>query len=190
MRKLETREDAERKDRRNKIIIGVVLVVVMLLSTLGYSLMSGNKNNEEVATVNYNGLDFYKQGDFWAVNIQNNVFYFSYLPNETDSNSIKKSIQDYSGKPLYFTGRGLAEQEILRNLQVVVGRAQFACLEEINCTEDLPVKNCSSNVIIIKEQAVTKSIINQEENCVFIITNSSDSVRAADSFLYKILGIK
>lgn len=190
MRKLETKYDQEKKDRRNKIIIGVILVAVMALGPLGYSLRSGNKNSEGVEKVSYNGFDFYKQGDYWQTVISGNNFYFSYLPNETESISIKRSVQDYSGKPLYLASRGLAEEEILRNLQYAAERTQFACLEDSNCTEDLPIKNCSSNIIIVKEQAVTKSIVNQEDNCIFILANSSEIVRAADSFLYKILGIK
>ena len=46
MRRIETQEKIAAKDKRNKIIIGIVLAVIMLLSTLGYSLMSGEKTSK------------------------------------------------------------------------------------------------------------------------------------------------
>jgi len=187
MRRIETREEIERKGRRNKILIGVVLAGIMLLSTAGYSLMSGDKTNGSAEKVNYNGIDFLKNGDLWTANVQGNPVYFSYLPNETRQVSVAKTLSDYSGKPLYFTGNGLAEQEITRNLGSFVSRMQRACFQDENCTGNLPIKNCSSNIIIIREQDIGSNIIRAEENCIYIISN--DTMRDADAFMYKIFGI-
>lgn len=190
MRKLETREDIEKKEGRNKRIIGIVMAVILLFSTAAYAFSSffgSNENNTN--KVKYNGLEFTWQGSLWTTEINGNNFYFSYLPNETGSISTTKSINDYSGKTLYFTENSLARQEIERNIGSFLARnPQLACLEGSNCTGNLPVKNCSSNIIIIKEEYIIGSPIREEENCVFI--SSNDSLRDADSFLYRILGIK
>lgn len=189
MRKLETREDTERRERRNKIIIGIVLTAIMLFSTIGYAFFSGNKNTEEKIKASYNGRDFFMQGNYWVTEINGNQFYFSYLPNETRSISLKKTIDDYVNKPLYYTGESPAMQEILSNLASSTGKnPQKACFQDENCTENIPFKNCSSNLIIIKEQDIGINPIREEENCIFIFSN--DTVRDADAFLYKILGIK
>lgn len=188
MRRIETKEDSERKDRRNKIIIGVLLVVLMLFSTAGYAFFSGNRDSEEVIKVSIDGRDFYEQGNYWVTLIDGNPFYFTYLPNETQSINLGKRVIDYTGKTLYFTKRGLAEEEIARNLENIAGKIWFACLEYENCTENWPIKNCTSNLIIIKEQDIGSNIIREEDNCVFILSN--DTERDADAFVYRVLGIK
>lgn len=186
IRRILTREDIEKKDRRNKTIIGVVLAVIMLLSTAGYAFF-GNPNSEnEGKKANYNGYEFLQQGDFWMMQTAGKTFYFSYLPNETRDFSVKKELVSYVGKPLYFIKNGAGEQEIMRNLGNFAERIQLACMEEENCTDNLPVKNCTSNMIVMREQEVNN--LAEEENCMFIISN--ESVRDADAFLYKLLGIK
>jgi hypothetical protein len=187
MKRIETRDEQERKDRRNKIIIGSVLAVVMLLSTLGYSLMSGEKTSSVVEKASYNGLDFYRQGDYWQTTISGNNFYFSYLPNETRKLNLARTLKDYSGKPLYYTDSGLGIGEIARNLGSFVTRVQKACIDYENCTEDIPAKNCSNNILIIREKYIGGNPVVLEENCVFIFSN--DTVRDADAFLYRIFGI-
>ncbi len=189
MREIETREKVERRERRNKIIIGIVLSVLMILGTAGYSFLSGGEDNgESIGKVSYNGNDFYRQGDFWQVNLEGKAFYFKYLPNETRNIVLKKTLVDYSGKPLYFTKNGAAEQEISQVLGNFASRIQLACYAGDNCTENLPVKNCSSNLIIIEDKVVGKNPIIEEDNCVYIFSN--DSVRDADAFLYTLLKLK
>ena len=188
MRKIETKEDVERKDRRNKIIIGVALVVLMLFSTAGYAFFSGDKNNGATSgKVNINGKEFYNQGNYWATTIDGKSYYFTYLPNETGSISLKKSISDYSSKTVYFTEQGIAEGEIAQNFANFAGKIAFACRENENCTENWPIKNCSSNLIIINEQYAGNNLVVAEDNCVFITSN--DTVRSADAFIYRVLGI-
>ena len=187
MRKIETKDNTERKDRRNKIIIGVVLVVLMLFSTAGYAFFSGDKNSGGTAKISIDGRDFYAQGNFWTTSIDNKPYYFTYLPNETGSISLNKKMSDYSGKTVYFAKTGLAEDEIARNLGNFAGRIGFACMENENCTENWPIKNCTSSLIIIKEQDVGSRVLRAEDNCVFIISN--DTIRDADAFVYRVLGI-
>lgn len=189
MKQIETQQNKEKKESRNKTIIGIILAVIMLLSVAGYGLLSSEKTSEISNEVKYNNLNFYKQGDLWQTEISGYNFYFHYLPNETSSINTKKTLNNYSGKPLYFTGEGEAEQEIARNLysNKFVLRIQKACLQNENCTENLPVKNCSDNVIIVREEQ-DSSIIREEDNCIFIISN--DTIREADAFLFRILGIK
>jgi len=187
MRRLETQGEKEKKEHKRKVVIGVILGVIMLFGTAGYAFMGFGRNSDDSEMkVTYNGLDFYSAGDYWQLNAGQNVFYFSYLPNETRGVILEKTAQDYSGKSLYFIEDSVAAQEISRNLGSFADRMSFACFEGTNCSDDLPIKNCSSNVIIIKESNF--SAITEEDNCVYIMSN--DSVRDADAFLYRIFGIK
>ena len=192
IKKIESKEEREKREGRNKRIISLIVGIVLVVSIVGagFSLFLGNQgDSSSIKKVKYNDLDFYSQGDLWQTQISGQTFYFHYLPNETLTTNIKKTLQDYSGKPLYFVGNDAAEQEIAANLANYVLRIQQACLKYTNCTENLPVKNCSDNVIVISEkQGQINPIVTQEDNCIFI--SSNDTVREADSFLYKILGVK
>jgi hypothetical protein len=190
MKNIETREIIEKKERRNKRIISIAIGVIMLLSTAGYAIVSMEKTDTSgnVKTT-YNGLNFLKENEVWKTNINGKEFSFNYLPQDTANLSIKINWQDYRGKPLYFTDSGEAEAKIATNLQGIAERFQQVCLKEKRadkCEGNLPEKNCSSNIIVIKENETRE--IYQQGNCTFIISN--DTLRDSDAFLYKILGIK
>ena len=75
-------------------------------------------------------------------------------------------------------------QEISNNIGKYIQRFNEACLQGENCTKDVPTKDCSSNIIIFEIGNETK--VYSEQNCVYIV---GDSIKGADAFLYKILGI-
>lgn len=187
IRKIETKEDRERKEKRNKVVLGIILVVIMVLSTAGYAFFGRENTESQEGKVRYNNLDFYLRGNLWEVDISGTKFYFHYLPNETRMISIKKTLRDYQGKTLYFTRDEIAEQEIAGNLKNFVSRINPnpVCLPDTNCTEDSPEKNCTDNIIIIQERDFAN--VAEEDNCVFIFSN--DTLKDADAFLYKILGV-
>jgi len=189
MRKILTQGEKEKKETRNKLIIGLVLVAIMVLSTVGYSFFSGSEDAR--AEMSYNGIKFVlNENNLWQFKIQNFEFLTSFNPQETENISapVLKTISDFYGKPLFFVGSGEAKQEIERNLGDFTSRVQEACIEEKNCKEELPIKNCSDNIIIIEEKEDVK--ISQEENCVFIFSPYDEQVRAADAFIFKVLGVK
>jgi len=186
MRKIVSREYIEKKQSRDRMIIGLVLISLMILSTAGYAFYSSDK--KDIEKINYNGFEFVRNNGFWDLEVSGQKFSFQYLPNESFDIEInlQKSLADYTGKVLYFSEKSLGSQEILMNIGRYVERAQLACFEE-SCEDDLPIKNCSDNFIIFRESNFSK-IVN-ENNCVYIISNFEDQVRSSDAFLYKILGI-
>lgn len=194
MRKITTLEEKEKRDTRNKVIIGLVLVALMIFSTAGYSFFSGSR--EEKEEIDYNGKEFVLEDNgFWSFNIENARFLTQYNPKETENISVPvfMTTNDYYGNPLYFSGQSsvAAKQEIARNLQNFASRMQDVCINrgDLECeTEDLPTKDCSKdNIIIIKESEDIK--VSQEEKCIFIFAPYEEQIRAADAFLFKILGI-
>ncbi len=183
MRKIKTAEEIARKQKRNQWLVGIVLVGLLVISSAGFSLMSSDeKNGSEV--VEEKGLKFYRQEGYWVSSIGDQAFRFSYLPSEVENISIlgNYSLEDYSGLPLYFVGESEATYEILTNLARYVERYQEACFNNSSCEGNLPIKDCSSNLIIFEEG----DGVYKEENCVFI---ESNSVKTADAFLYNVLGI-
>jgi len=197
VRRLSSKEDEERKRKRNMYIVGGILIFVLLFSTLGYSLQSGGStdngsNTDTSIKVNYKGYEFNYQNNYWVLQLGDLVFGFAYNPQQTEDGTTLEnisSISKYSGQPLYISSVSpSAEQEVYRNLDQIVLRRQYACLEGENCTGDYPTKTCEDNFIIIK-QDIVNSIV-EEDNCVYIIGKYEDLPKLTDEFLFKIMGIQ
>ena len=202
MRKITTRGDLTKQKKRKQIIVGLILVGVMGFSTIGFAFQNTlgqgpanprNDNNQEGGNpyfVEYNGYEFIlssQQLGLWILG--NGQFGFSYTPNQVERIPGEvNSINSYYGKTLYVSSVSEgAEAEIYRNLDSIILRRQYACLSEENCEENLPVKTCEDNFIIIEEAEISEIV--QVNNCVFIRGPQEDLPKLADEFLFKIIGV-
>lgn len=188
MRKITSKKDAEKKQKRNNTLIGIILVIVMLFSVIGYGFM--DTSSEGKKKIEYNGFEFINSEGYWFLKKGDSNFRFIYNPLETEGTSVKslKTLENYLDKPLYVSSESVdAEYEILGNLQQFVQRAQYACLEK-ECEENLPVKTCEENFIII--ELGEENEITQKENCVFIKGKEEDILKISDEFLFNILGVR
>lgn len=188
MRRIETKEQKDKKIRRNQIIIGVILILLMVLSTAGYAVFNRDPNQIS-GKFKYNNFEFKNENGYWTTNINDLNYYFLYTPNDVNKRElILNSINNYHNKPLYINSENFeARQNIIRNLYYISSNIQDACLEGEKCSnEELPVKNCNDNFIIIKEG---EEKIYQENNCVFISGSYENLQLLTEEFIYKILGI-
>jgi hypothetical protein len=191
MRKIISKKTEGKKNRIKQIVVGVLLVFIMVLSTVGYSLNSWGK--EETKRVLYNGVEFILENDLWNAKIGNFNFLFLYNPTETEKiDSELKYVNEYANLPLYiYSEDSDATMEVYKNLfyyNNIVERVQEACPLNESCSSEIPVKNCTNNFIIIRESE--KKEIKQEENCVFIFDKKEELAKTTDSFLFNILGIQ
>ena len=184
MRKIRTQADADRKMKRNNLIMGVVLVGLLVLSTLGYSLISSD--SEDDSKVSEFGVDFFRVSGMWRAEIGGVVFWFQNLPSEVSDVVVNGSFDfnSYVNQPLYFVSPNEGASEVLNNLGDVVLRYQEACFGNVSCGGDLPMKSCDDNLIIF--ESGNNSMVYRNESCVFIV---GDAVKATDAFLYKVLGV-
>jgi hypothetical protein len=189
MRRILTKKQQKRKERFNQIIVGIVLIFLMMLSIIGYSLIGRNSDEEQGEKVIYNGIEFINKNGFWVVALEDTQLIFKYNPQEVEKiDSLVNNLNSYYNQPLYIYSENTeASNEIYKNMNPFVERMQNACLEE-GCGEDLPVKNCSNNFIIIREKNITG--INQNQSCVFIEGPKENLVRLTDEFLFKVFGIE
>ncbi len=188
MRKIISKQEEDKKRTRKQFIVGGVLIFIMLFSVIGYSFQGKEKDN--VKKINYNGVEFIQQDNFWITKQGRLNLAFKYNPYEVEKITFNiNKLEDYYGKPLYlFSENSEANLEIYRNLDQIVQRIQFACLENQECKDKtLPVKTCDDNFIIIKKGNSTEII--QNENCVFIYGNQENLTRLTDSFLFKAIEI-
>jgi hypothetical protein len=189
MRKIISKKELEKRKKRNSWIVGIVLVFLMILSTLGYAF-TGSESSENGERITYNGINFINQNNFWFAQIENLQFTFSYNPLQVEEQDvILNSLESYYNKPLYIVSEdSSASSEIYNNLNPFVLRMQNACLENETCEEDFPIKNCEDNLIVIRETNFTKIV--QKENCVFIEGPLDEIVETTDEFLFQLLNIR
>ena len=189
MKRLRAKGSEAKKQKKNQTIIGIVLIFVMFGSVFGV-IVGSFGNREDSSKVEYNGFEFIKQSNFWILELGDLDFMFKYNPNEVEKiDSELKYLNHYYDKPLYISSENNeATYEIASNLGQITLRMQNACLNETNCKEDLPLKTCEDNFIIIKEKNQTNII--QDNNCVFIQGPKENLTMISDEFLFHILGIR
>jgi hypothetical protein len=167
------------------------MISLLVLSTIGYSLIGGGGGDSE-SYITENGIDFFYNGGVWKIEVKGAVFGFNYLPSEVSDVFVEGNynLEKYSGQPLYFVGESENFVEILKNIGQYSLRYQEACLDEELCEGDLPLKDCSFNVFIFQENDDAMSIssgrVYQNESCVYFV---GDPLKTADAFLYRVLGI-
>lgn len=182
MRKIISKHHSEKKSRRNRMILGLVLIFIMFFSVAEYALFGQDPGEDAIQgttnTNTYNGFQFLEQNGYWILNIEEKSFIFSYNPNEVQRiNSVVNPIENYNGKVLYLVSNSsTVKSEIRANL------AQFT-----NGIIENDKENCTQNTIIIKEGNENK--ISPKENCVYIEGKNEDLIKITDEFLFKLLEI-
>jgi len=199
MRKIKTKSDEIKKQKRNQLIIGIILVFVMLGSVFGVIVNSFGQDSGNQRVV-YNGILFNEQNGFWIVEKDNFNLVFKNNPEQVENiNAELKPIENYYGKPLYiYSENSEAELEIYRNLfyqNNIVQRMQPACLNKNNslnlsldCGSELPIKSCENNFLIIVEGESNRII--QKDSCVLIESPTENLTKATDEFLFNLFGIR
>lgn len=207
-----SREEIERKEKRNKMVLGIILAALMLLSTAGYALLNYQSGNNSQNTDNfgspngqvieYKGVKFVGQeSGLWAFQIEGNTFYSSYTPEEVKGIITPYiTLQSLAGQTVYYSGDILAISEIISNINPYLLRSQEACLRQTNssqnddeksCEPNLPVKNCDNNFIITEEvEEGETSRITINNKCIIIKSKNTELLKSADALLFRILGIQ
>ncbi|MCK4553167.1 hypothetical protein KAT80_03105 [Candidatus Pacearchaeota archaeon] len=200
MKKIRTKYSEAKKQKRNQMIVGVILVFVMFGSVFGVIVGSFGQDKED-KNIEYNGIEFVEQNGFWFASKGNLNFVFRNNPKQVKKiGSELNYFNNYEGKPLYiYSEHYEAELEVLRNFfyqNQIVQRVQPACLDEeedifnqtTECDVNLPIKNCENNFIIIRESNDTKIV--QNKNCVFIHGEKENLTKITDEFLFNVFGIR
>jgi len=190
MKRIQTRAEFEKREMRNKRVIGIVIIALMTLSTAGYAFFSGDSTITS-QKIKYNNIDFLLQDDGrWHFIVDNTEFATYFNPNEVKNITVQGNpvLEDYSNLPLYlhFENNNEIQQEILYNLNGVYLRANPFCFSDENCT--WVEKSCyDNNLIIIKESST--SLISKNIKCVYLYYNETEGLKVADAFVFKLLKI-
>ena len=199
MKKIITRAEREKIKKRNQLLMGVILVILMVFSTIGFAL-SGRTNSQESEVMEYKNIKFIREGGYWRFNYNNKEFISRYNPVEVKDINVPISLrlEDFFNKPLYLSGNS---PEVFGEINIFmrdfVERINLACIEEekesnkTDICENLPIKDCKKdNIIIVKESKINESErIYQEDKCIFIESSIENQTLYGDALLFKIFDI-
>ena len=192
MRKIQSVEEAAKKQRRNKIAVGIVFIFLLIFSSAGFAFHGfgtgggsrgggGPDLGEDIGE----GFSLQFNGEYWIYNVEGQQFYLSDHYRELEDISVNsaKNLGDFISLPLYISSENQDElNKISFNLGRYASRIQEACHE--SCEQDLPEIECESgeNLIVFIESEEDK--IYDGGSCVFI----EGSGAAVDAFLFDLLG--
>jgi hypothetical protein len=183
MRKIKSREEIEKSQKRAKVIAGGVLIFLMVFSTAGFAFF--NREDSSFSEDEQGGnSNYYFNGQYFVYRINGQEFYFTNNLELTQiiPVDINIAVGNYAGSNIYLAfDNDIIANEISQNLGRYAERIQMACYG--SCEKDLPEKECDENLIIWKESEAGR--VYQEENCIFI----EGDLIAVDAFLYNVLGI-
>ena len=192
MRRIISKQQESQKRKRNQLIAGGVLIILMVFSILGYSFQGKVVDDSQNEGLNYNGLNFVQRNGFWILRLPgiNKDFVFAYNPKQVEEipvNGSIKNLNNYLQKPLYISSQDIMAEAEIRNNIFGFERIQSACFEKDCKDKNLPTKTCRDNFIIISES--NKTEILQKDNCVFIQGKKEELVKLTDRFLFAVLEI-
>ncbi len=205
MKHLETQTQKEQRERKRSRYLGFFLLILMVLSTAGYAILSYSSTAPPPSPT----TDAYGRS---PLTVNGQTLYLTYSATEVANTSlnITSSLREYIGNSLYLSAENpTTVYEISSTLGRFASKIQEACYG--SCQKNLPEKNCSQPFIIIMENSVdcatrfqnspdrefdTKSNktnqilcnetesseVRQEDQCIFI----TGDLRAVDAFLYHI----
>jgi hypothetical protein len=197
MRSILDKDSEKKKQKQGIVILGIILVLLMVFSTLGYAFYGSLQNQRGGGeSVEHNGIEFENQGNGWKFDIDGYEFLTRFNPLEVSNISvvISSSLNEISSDKLYFSSSSLIDlpqsgvSEIAFNLQDFLLRTNLACLDE-SCEENYPIKNCTDSNIVIFEEDSGFTRIRQEEKCIYVHYAEGEELRATDALIFKLLEI-
>jgi hypothetical protein len=161
----------------------------MIFSTIAYSFMSRGRDPNTKKAFLYNGIAFVQNQEYFIGSVSNYQIVLLNNPKSNDlvaENKIERDVSSFYLLPLYIDSKDdLANSIISQNLgpnNGVAQRVQFACFEEEGCKDELPIKDCSENLIIVRYSNDTTRI-EGVGNCVFIHGKEEEMSQVIDKFI-------
>ncbi len=187
IRKIQTQEEMDRKAQRNKTLVGVIMVLLIVVSSAGYAIMSREDSSGGNEKVKYGNLIFAKINGYWQTSFNNKILFFNSLPKDLENVTINGTIaiDNYYGKNVYIVNSNQAVVNLAAALEGVALKVQEACIDETECiTKNLPLKDCTENLIVYLPADETS--VEKVDNCVYLKGNFFE---ASDKLLYRLFGI-
>jgi hypothetical protein len=185
MRRIESQTEREARQKTRVRIIGIILLGLMVLSSIGYAFLYYQDYNEGGGSRSTNQTQQQTMDGRWILEVQGQQLVFATSKESVKNISINTflSLNNLAGKPLYISveNNSAVFYELSYNLQRFVGKSPVeACFG--SCEEDLPEKNCTAGENLIIYRKAENNQVYQNDSCIFI----EGDIRAVDAFLYSL----
>lgn len=203
LKKIETQAERAKKQQKRNLVIGMIIIFLMVFSSLGYVIVENNSSPEQ--GIKYGNYTFIPAGSAWQTNLSSfgMLLTTTYLPGDVlDVNGSKADLFYVQDKIIYLDVSSQqdiqASIDLIRNLEPISSRMQFACSKENEnssfCIENnYPIKNCeeadSSSLIIIINSTNLNKGYEFKESCLVVNGQGSDIIKASDNFVFKLFRI-
>ena len=161
----------EKKDRK-KYIIGLFIVGLMASSALALFSGGGNHAGNDYS---YNGQDFYLHQRGYVTEVDDNTYYFDFLPKDVED--MEFDAYPFSIDKVYIDADNESLDVIIKLETLFVSKGILPIIEE---------KECDEGLVVIK-------VIEGEDNKVYIdnacIVLEGNIYKTSDRFAYWYLGI-
>jgi len=192
------------KAKRNAIIVGVFIVVLMFGSVLA---LFANPIASRATTARYNGLDFVLTNNGWTVWLGQQQISFAYLPFDLENITMPNTINRDAAK-IYIVNE-IPEEinafyplERIKSIIYYYTQARFveACITEERCDDEKPIIDCGTaeaQAIVFTAGNGTKTYKDYQCLVFQFDSNSNESLSTINSeidmtserIIYSILGI-
>jgi hypothetical protein len=191
LKKIQTAEEREKKEKRSRTLMAILVTVILGASTAAYALME----TSSVEKKSYNGFTFTMTQNGWQAKKMD--FFTRYLPSDVENITVPSLNLSYFSGNVYLVAIGSEEMgaatELLRTLQIE--KVILSCTAKDENTafcSDLPIKSCadasSGNNVIIFESA-NETSVSYNNYCLSVKGESENLVKASDRIIFSLYGI-
>ncbi len=179
--------------KKAQIFFVVFVILIMTMSIIEFTLIKDDPLGNDY--IEYKNFKFYPaQNNQYIVTINNVQFIFNYLPNELNDISLpdfslnnekyyllvnyseKDNNLDYSLSKLGYT------------LNLINIKPVLACLNQENCKEDIPIKDCNTDSFYFKKSTINKVYL--KDKCIVIEGDNLGISKSVDKINLKLAKIE
>lgn len=208
---LETAAIKEKKSKRSSLIIGIILAVIMIASTIGFALLERYQGQQQAQQSTYRGYTFMKTDYGWQTILklsnQDIIINTFYLPQEVEniSSDGKPLLNEFFQKAIFIVADSYTERQAALEYNVlgnIALRMQLACsVEDQNSTfcieNNLPIKSCDdatseTKIIVLQEleeNSTEEALVNYKNSCLIVKGKGSELIKANEKALFLIFNI-
>ncbi len=184
------------KEKTSKLLLSTFIIAIMVLSVLGYSLLSPEDNTS--TRIKYNNYVFLKSNEKWVTYIGKATIYLSFSPKDIENITVPDlTLNDLnSAEKIYLTTSSSENTEELQReflgnlLPFLTTVLQPSCIEDSKECTNLPIKTCNDatkerKVIYFKESEGQN--ITYTNNCLVIEGNDIGAIQKIDKLILNLI---
>ncbi|MFH1823115.1 MAG: hypothetical protein ABH817_00135 [archaeon] len=195
MKKLESESVREKKKHRSNVIMSLFIAGILILSTAGFAILSGDQNDP--GDISYNSYTFARTQNGWKTNVDQYQINTYYLPQEVENITDKLYVpfSYFQNEAVYILATSQEERQaagqLWNNLQYIALRIQLACSEEnaedeFCVSNNFPIIGCDEDktVIWLKDSDEEVSYSNK---CLKI--HSGELLKTTENIIFQMFNI-